>query len=316
MLDSLWRRSPPSTGLARVSVVVPLYNHATYIEAAIASILSQGSVVKEIIVIDDGSTDKSAIVMDVLARRDKRIVFTRQDNQGAHATLNAGLARCTGDLLAILNSDDAYMPGRLNALAAALDADAGAGIAASGLQFMDGAGVAIANPWYVEALAFHQAGADLGGALINGNFLMTTSNLMIRRAAWDSIGPFAALRYVHDLDWLLRALALGHRIARLDQDLLRYRIHTRNTISEEHSGVRVEWAITAAAYLTTLWDRPGAPPIAWDQAGAVQSVLRHHALDRAVPLCMAYLRRHGAASLDRAPLLADSAFKTILKEWV
>jgi glycosyltransferase involved in cell wall biosynthesis len=108
VLKSLWRRAAP----ARVSVVVPLYNHAAYIAAAIASILSQGSLVKEIIVIDDGSTDDSAAIMTELARQDERILFERQVNQGAHATLNTGLARCTGDLLTILNSDDAYRRGQ------------------------------------------------------------------------------------------------------------------------------------------------------------------------------------------------------------
>jgi glycosyltransferase involved in cell wall biosynthesis len=312
MLTSLWRRPAP----ARVSVVVPLYNHAAYIAPAIASILSQGSLVKEIIVIDDGSTDDSASVMEGLARQDKRIVFERQANRGAHATLNTGLARCTGDLLTILNSDDAYTTGRLTALAAALDADPGAAIATSRLAFMDGDGKAIANPWYAESLAFYQAGAELGVALLNGNFLMTTSNLMVRRAALAAIGPFAAFRYVHDLDWLLRALALGHRIAQIDKPLLRYRIHNTNTISEDHSAVRTEWAIAAAAYLTVLWDRPGATPVEWAHAGAVQTVLRKHKLDCAVPPCMAYLRHHGGAALDANPLLADSAFKAAVRDWI
>jgi glycosyltransferase involved in cell wall biosynthesis len=299
-----------------VSVVVPLYNHAAYIGEAIASVLSQGAVVKEVVVIDDGSTDDSATVMERLAQQDKRIRFECQANQGAHATINAGLGRCTGDLLTILNSDDAYMPGRLATLAAALDADPGADIAASGLQFMDGMGASVANPWYEEALAFHRAGAELGVALVNGNFLMTTSNLVFRRAAFEAVGPFAALRYVHDLDWLLRALALGHCIALVNKAALRYRIHGSNTISEDHSGVRAEWAMAAAAYLTTLWDRPGAPPIAWDHAGYVQTALRKHMLDCAVGPCMAYLRRHGAPSLDRSPLLADEPFKTFVKGWV
>src|ERR1700733_6857395 len=117
MLSPLWRRPAPP----RVSVVVPLYNHADYIGDAIASIRAQGSVVKEVVVIDDGSTDGSTAVMQRLAQQDSRIAFTQQENQGAHATINAGLACCTGEFLTILNSDDAYLPGRLAALVAALD---------------------------------------------------------------------------------------------------------------------------------------------------------------------------------------------------
>jgi glycosyltransferase involved in cell wall biosynthesis len=312
MLSRLWLRPI----IPRVSVVVPLFNHALYIEEAIASVLTQGAIVLEVVVIDDGSTDNSAAAMERLVRWDKRITFTRQTNQGAHAAINAGLANCTGDLLTILNSDDAYTQGRLAVMAGALDRDEAADIAVSGLQFMNGAGAPVANAWYGEQLAFYRAGAELGVALLNGNFVMSTSNLLFRRRALEAIGPFAPLRYVHDLDWMLRALALDHRIIRLERDLIRYRIHGKNTISEDHGAVRVEWAIAAAAYLATLWDRPGAAPIDWEHAGTVQMVLRRHQLDRAVSPCMAYLRRHGATSLDRSPLPADAAFKAILRGWV
>ena len=312
MLGAWWRRQEA----ARVSVVVPLYNHAAYIAEAVASILSQGSIVQEVIVLDDGSTDQSAATMAHLAQQDRRIRFERQDNQGAHATINAALPLGTGEFLAILNSDDAYMPGRLSALVAALDADGTADIAVSGLHFMDGAGHAIENPWYQEALRTYQAGMELGLALLNGNFVMTTSNLLLRRTTLEVVGPFAALRYAHDLDWLLRALALGRRIAWVDEPLLRYRKHDSNTIDEDHARVRAEWAMLAAAYLTLLWDRAGAPPIDWDHAAAAQTVLRQHQLDRAVAPCMAYLRRHGSVPLDRSALLADEPFKARVKAWV
>lgn len=307
-----WRRAEP----ARVSVIVPLCNHAAYIEEAIGSVLTQGRLVREIVVIDDGSTDGSAAVMERLAAQDWRIRFERQANRGAHATLNTALSRCEGELLAILNSDDVYLPRRLPILAAALDADAGADIAASSLEFIDASSVALANDWYEAARRAHRDGTELGLALLNGNFLMTTSNLLFRRSVLEAVGTFAALRYAHDLDWLLRALALGRRITIVDHPLLRYRIHGRNTIMEDHGSVRAEWAMAAAAYLTALWDRPGAPPIDWQHAAAAQAVLRTHQLDRAAGPCMAYLRRHGAPTLDRSPMLDDRAFRALVCDWV
>jgi len=299
-----------------VSVVVPLYNHVRYIGEAVASVLAQGPILREIVVIDDGSTDDSARVMQALAETDSRIRFRSQANQGAHATLNAALAETTGELVAILNSDDAYLPGRLDALADRLDEQPEAGIAASRLVFMDGAGQPCCNEWHDRAWAFHRDGAEMGVALVNGNLLMTTSNFVFRRGLLDDIGPFADLRYAHDLDFALRALASGKRIAVLDDALLRYRVHAGNTIAEDHRAVRAEWAIVAAAYLTLLWDRPGAPPIDWTQAAAMQDVLQRHDLARAVALAMAYLRRHDAASLDRSPLLADAGFRRRVREWV
>ena len=295
---------------------MPLYNHVDFIEKAIDSIVVQGDLLAEIVVVDDGSTDGSAAAMARLAALDGRIQFVRQQNAGAHAAINSALGRCSGDLLAILNSDDVFMPGRLAVLAAALDSDPSADIASSVLRFMNATGGAVENDWYRQARRFHDDGAELGVALLNGNFIMTTSNLLFRRTALRTVGQFAALRYVHDLDWLLRALALGHRAVVVDQPLLRYRMHAGNTIAEDHGGVRAEWAMAAAAYLTTLWDRPGAAPIDWSHAAAAQSVLRRHELDRAVAPCMAYLRRHGALPLDQSPLLRDDAFRARVKGWV
>ena len=321
MLGALfrWRNTARRAGAGRVSAVVPLYNHAEYIEAAIDSALAQGEVLRELVVIDDGSTDGSAQVMERLARRDPRIRFRSQANQGAAATLNAGLRDCSGDYVAILNSDDAWLPGRLEALVLALEAAPGAAIAASGIAFMDGQGAPVANAWHEAALAF-RAGRGMATALVNGNFLVSTSNFLFPRALVAEIGGFAALRYAHDLDFALRALALGHGIVLLDAALLRYRVHGRNTIAEDHRGVRAEWAAAAAAYLTLRWERPGAPEPDWDEAAAIEDVLRRHELSRAVHLCMAWLRRRGPdeaapGRLDRVPLLADAAFRARLAGW-
>ena len=307
-----WRRKQP----AQVSVVIPLYNHAPFIAEALSSVLAQGPLVLEVIVLDDGSSDDGAAVASRIAASDTRVRVERQANAGAHAAINTALSWCKGELLAILNSDDAYLPGRLATLVAALDKDAAIGIAASCIEFMDDTGQKIPNPWYESARQAYQASGDLGTALMGGNFLMTTSNLLFRRSTLDVVGPFAALRYTHDLDWLLRALAFGQQIAVVDTTLLRYRKHGNNTIDEDHGRVRAEWAMTVSAYLTILWDGAGAPPVDWERAGAAQSVLRTHQLDRAAGPCMAYLRRTGALPLDRSPLLADAAFRARVESWV
>ncbi len=321
MFGALFRRRNARlrAGVGRVSAVVPLYNHAEYIEAAIASALAQGEVLHELVVIDDGSTDGSARVMERLARGDARIRFRSQPNQGAAATINAGVRASGAEFVAILNSDDAWLPGRLDALVLALEADPGAAIAASGIAFMDDSGVAAANAWHEAALAF-RAGHGLATALVNGNFLMTTSNFLFRRALPDGVGGFAELRYAHDLDFALRVLALGHRIALLEEPLLRYRVHARNTIAEDHRGVRADWAAATAGYLTLLWDRPGAAEPDWQEAAALEAVLLRHGLSRAVHLCMAFLRHHAAAGaqpgrLDQAPFLAEPRFRTLLAGW-
>jgi glycosyltransferase involved in cell wall biosynthesis len=299
-------------GAGSVSVIVPLYNHARFVAQAVQSALAQGPILREVVVVDDGSPDESAKVMRGLCEGEPRIVFWSQPNRGAHAAINAGLQRATGDLLAILNSDDVYEPDRLATLAAALDGEEPADIAASGISFVDGGGAPIENAWYEEALQFFKSRGDLGAALVNGNFLMTTSNFLIRRRLLDEIGLFAPLRYAHDLDFALRAAARGKRFALTDRRLLRYRVHDSNTIREDHGRVRLEWAIAAAFFLTSLWDRPHGPPIDWRRAEAIEDILDRHALTRAVHLCMAYLRRYPTDTLERSPVLHDEPFRGIL----
>lgn len=310
------RKAQQAAAPARVSVVVPLYNHARYVADAVRSALAQGPVLREVVVVDDGSTDGSAEALAAACGDDPRLVLWSQPNRGAHAAINAGLLRATGEVLAVLNSDDAYAPGRLDRLVAAFDADPAADLAATGLRFMDGNGAPAANPWYEEVLAFHRASGDLGAALLNGNFVMTTSNLAFRRGLLDRIGLFAPLRYAHDLDFLLRARARGCRFALLlDEPLLSYRVHAANTIKEEHGAVRVEWAAAAAGYLDALLAAPD--PVDWAGLRAVGAVLDRHKLLPAVQLCLAHLRRHPAGgSLERAPMLADEGFRAALRESV
>jgi glycosyltransferase involved in cell wall biosynthesis len=295
----------------RISVVIPLYNHARFIGEAVESVLGQGSIVRELIIIDDGSDDGSAAVMREIDQRDPRILFWSQPNRGAHAAINSGLWRATGDLVAILNSDDVYAPSRLTRLAKALDADPSADIAASGISFIDTAGQPISNPWYDGALGYFKQCGDISLALINGNFLMTTSNFLFRRRLLDEIGYFAPLRYAHDLDFALRILANRRRFVLAEESLLSYRVHDGNTISENHAEVRLEWAIVTAAFLGALWHRG---PVDWGYARALEDILERHKLTLAVHLCMIYSGHRSGDTLERSPLVLDPKFRAFLTE--
>ena len=233
-------------------------------------------------------------------------MFWSQPNRGAHAAINAGVQRATGELVAILNSDDVYAPGRLERLAAALDAEPAADLAASGISFIDDAGQPVSNAWYDAALEFFDRSRDMAVALVNGNFLMTTSNYLARRCLFDQIGMFAPLRYAHDLDFALRVLAEGKTIRLVREPLLQYRLHPSNTINEAHDRVRLEWAAAAAMYAVRAWDRSGGSGFDWTQVVAMEEVWGRHALTRPVHLCVTYFRRHRTDTMERTPLLADS----------
>jgi glycosyltransferase involved in cell wall biosynthesis len=295
----------------RVSVVIPLYNHAGFIAEAVDSVLDQGDVLHELIVIDDGSKDDSAAVMRQLIARDPRIRFTSQLNEGAHATINRGLCEATGEYLTILNSDDAYLPGRLDALARALDLDEGSAIASSSIAFMDDASAEIANPWFDTALQSFKAKRDFGLAILDANFVMTTSNIMMRRSLFEQLGGFAPLRYAHDMELLLRCAANGARLAFVDRRLLRYRFHSSNTIHESHDRVRMEWALCGAFFLHLGWQRRSTRD--WARAQAVQEVLERHNLLRAASLMVMRFAQAGATRIEDAGILEDVEFNPLLR---
>jgi hypothetical protein len=143
---------------------------------------------------------------------------------------------------------------------------------------------------------------------------MTTSNLLMRRRLLDEIGLFAPLRYMHDADFVLRAVAARKRLTLVDEPLLHYRIHRGNTISEDHDGVRLEWAVVAAAFLDRRIDAAALTPLDWAKFRAIVDVLQRHRLARAVQLCTLYMRRNPAATLERSPLLLDKDFRAFLRE--
>lgn len=289
-----------------VTVVIPLYNHERYIEQAVASVLAQSRRPDEIVVIDDGSRDGSAEIMRRLCHEHAEIVFWSQPNQGAHSTINAGIERARGEYLAILNSDDVYHPRRLAKCLDVLEREPSVAAVFTALDFMDKDGGRVDNPWYEQARAFYDRNRDLGLALVNGNFFMTTSNLVIRRAAFDEIGRFAALRYAHDLDFFLRLLARGKQVRLLDRPLLSYRLHPNNTIREDARKVKAEWAAASAFFLYSIW-RDGTQRD-WSYFERFIEITDRHGLTASVLAFLTFFERHGPADLAGDSYLKDREF--------
>ncbi|UCE30070.1 MAG: glycosyltransferase family 2 protein, partial [Burkholderiales bacterium] len=164
-----------------VSVVMPAYNHEAYVAEAIASALGQ-PIDLELVVVDDGSTDRTAEI--VAAIDDPRIRLVRQANAGSHAAINRGIALARGRYVSILNSDDRYVPGRLAALT---ELAAGRApkptLAVTAVRLIDAQGAPLdegSHPWlsmYREILEAWAVAEDTVDALLWGNFAVSTSNL-------------------------------------------------------------------------------------------------------------------------------------------
>jgi glycosyltransferase involved in cell wall biosynthesis len=104
-------------GTAAVSVVIPTFNRAAYLTEALTSVICQGNVVREIVVVDDGSTDDTRAVLDAVA--EPRLKVLAQDRKGPAAARNHGWHAAQSEWIAFLDSDDSFAPGALDSLLAA-----------------------------------------------------------------------------------------------------------------------------------------------------------------------------------------------------
>ena len=233
-----WDAGAPArdaTPAPRVSVVVPAYNHERYIEGALASVRAQTLGDLELIVVDDGSTDRTlALARAFVEAAPRAATVIAQANAGAPAAINRGIAAARGEFIAILNSDDAYEPARLERLVRRLQ-ETGALLAFSDVTFIDRDGGLVNEQMpYVQGLRGHlarlaaQPYPELG--IIPVNSAISSGNFVFRRELVERIGGFRALDAVHDWDFLLAASNAG-RIAFVPERLYRYRLHDANTFS-------------------------------------------------------------------------------------
>ncbi len=216
----------------RVSVVMPVFDHARFLPRTLATLRAQTRLPDELVVVDDGSSDGSAEVVAAFARTAPfPVTLLRQPNAGAGRALNRGLALARGKTIALLNSDDGYAPERLERMCAALAP--GVALAFSGVALIDdedrpadGAYARLLRQRIDEA----EAGPGLLRALVRHNVAMSTGNLVFRRALLAQTGGFAPLVVCHDWDFVLAA-SYATRFAFVREPLYRYRLHDANTFA-------------------------------------------------------------------------------------
>jgi len=235
------RNTQPTTYLPNsqplISVVIPAYNHEKFVGAAIESVLQQSFQNFELIVIDDGSVDKTGAI--VQSYNDDRIIYRYQKNQDAPHTINRGMGMARGRYISILNSDDIYTSNRLERLLAIQKKTDAVCLFTNVIPIGDDNEI-LDNPdfgwnlWHRKNRSFYFQAGDLYTAFLKGNFMVTTSNLFMRQEVFKKVGDFSFLRYLHDYDYIFRImLTFPERVVYVENEkLLYYRIHSGNTLNE------------------------------------------------------------------------------------
>lgn len=277
-----------------VSVIMPVYNHAGFVEEAVASVFGQTYRPIQFIIIDDGSRDESPQVIEGYLKNHPapegiEVRFRARENRGADATINEGLAEATGDYLAILNSDDAYMPERLTRCVSEAVRQR-ARLVFSYVEPVDDAGHTLPQghpwrQWYADVLLWElDVAPSISTLLLTYNVGISTGNFVLHRSLLQDIGPFKPYRYAHDVDFLLRACLTDEPVI-VREKLYRYRLHGSNTISENDDKIQEEYADIVHRYFAATLKAPPSNPMApsfdnWAYSVAAMPWPRH--LQRAV----------------------------------
>ena len=208
-----------------ISVVIPLYNGERYIAEALRSVLSQTLKPAEVIVVDDGSTDGGPAIVEAMAASHP-IRLLRTENRGQSAARNFGISQAGGDLIALLDQDDAWYPIHLAELIKPFlqPSIRPIGWVYSNLDEVDEGGLMVTNSFLSTMPSSHPK-QDVAGCLRTDMFVLPSACLILRRA-FDEVGGFDEnLSGYEDDDLFLRILRAGYGNVYLDQALSRWRIH-------------------------------------------------------------------------------------------
>lgn len=200
-----------------VSVVVPMFNAEKYIYQAVASLLGQTFRDVEVIVVDDGSTDRSRAVLEGFS--DVRLrVFSEPRNRGQSAALNRGLAEAGGRYVGVMGADDLATPTKVETLVRYLEVHDQVGMVGSAYWYVDDGGRILGRQVVpVES-------SVIAWKLMFQNPI-AASTILARRAVFEATGGFdVSLPYAEDMD-LWGRVAAATDIAQLSAPLAYYRVH-------------------------------------------------------------------------------------------
>jgi glycosyltransferase involved in cell wall biosynthesis len=214
-----------------ISVVIPAYNAAEYLESALASVRAQTFTDFEIVVVDDGSKDRTKAILERMATQEPRLRILSRPNTGIVGALNDGLAAARGEFVARMDADDLCLPQRFEKQIAFLRVHPDCVCVGSAFLYIDAAG------GLIKECIRSSDHALIERALLSGNGgIVIHPAAMFRRAAIEQAGRYREkAQWIEDLDLYLRLARIG-RLANLSEVLFHYRFHEQSVNFTRNQG--------------------------------------------------------------------------------
>jgi len=209
-----------------VSVLIDTYNHERFIEQAIVSVLEQDFPNSEraIIIVDDGSTDCTP---EIVKKFEPRVRLLRKENGGQASAFNAGIPKCKGEIVAFLDGDDWWAPGKLRAVADALAGDPSIGLVGHGITeiFPDGRQH---TDLLREVPRFRLDSVDSARTFRLRKSFLGTSRMTVRSEVLRKIGKVPEALRIEADEYLFTLAGLFSDVLILRDSLTFYRLHEAN----------------------------------------------------------------------------------------
>ena len=210
--------------MPKVSVVIPTYNRADFICDAIESVLAQTYKDYEVIVVDDGSTDNTR---EVLKKYGDRIKYIYQENKRQGAARNTGIKNSTGEYIAFLDSDDTWLPHKLEKDVACIESDSKIGLVYSNVVKVYSS---TGKPLYEKTDTVKPTG-DVLEQVVLRCFISPGSNPLVRKECFMKVGLFNESRdVVEDYEMVVR-IASEYHFGHVNEITTKYRVHKNNDSS-------------------------------------------------------------------------------------
>jgi glycosyltransferase involved in cell wall biosynthesis len=219
----------PAAARFKISVIIPLFNGEAYIAEALGSVLAQQRPADEIIVVDDGSTDGGAAIVERIGASGI-VKLIRKPNGGQSSARNLGIKHSTGDLIALLDQDDVWYPNHLAEMAVPfLEPQLRPlGWVYSNADEIDWQGRMVRHSC-LRVFPFHHPKTEVFTCLGYDMFVLPSSSLFLKEA-FENVGGFdETLSGYEDDDFFLRLFRAGYGNVFIDWPLTKWRIHPQGS---------------------------------------------------------------------------------------